>query len=139
MGSEAERKMDEDRLSDRQRADFSRKMRARYGALHQEAIMALRDLGDPGYATLADQVHDLQEQATADVLEDTHLSDVRRDLEEMHDIEQALARMHTATFGRCLVCGESIALARLKAYPTAKRCRSCQEVYERQQGAVPRL
>jgi RNA polymerase-binding transcription factor len=133
--------MNHEQLDERQRADLSHKMRVRYVTLQQEASAALRDTGDPQHAALADQVHDLQEQAFADVLEDVRLADVRRALEEMRDIEQALARMHAGTFGQCTDCGKSIALARLGAYPTAKRCLSCQEIYERRLGKTrpPRL
>lgn len=133
--------MTEERLDERQRAEFSRKMRGRHVTLQREAAAALRDTGDPQHAALAGQVHDLQEQALADVLDDVRLADVRRDLEEMHDIEQALARMHAGGFGQCIDCGVSIGFARLEAYPTAKRCLGCQESYERQRGEIrrPRL
>ena len=45
---------------------------------------------------------------------------------EIEDIEQALARLDTGTYGRCIACGHAIPTARLDALPTALRCAPCQ-------------
>ena len=49
---------------------------------------------------------------------------------ELGDIEAALERIDADTYGQCTDCGVSISLARLNAYPTAKRCIDCQSVAE---------
>ncbi len=49
---------------------------------------------------------------------------------ELGDIEAALERMGAGTYGQCTDCGVTIPSARLKAYPTAKRCIDCQTVAE---------
>jgi RNA polymerase-binding transcription factor DksA len=41
------------------------------------------------------------------------------------DIEAALARLESGTYGRCASCGEQIPPARLEAIPAAKVCVSC--------------
>ena len=125
--------MSSHKLDERQLAELSRIMRSRYAALQQQATAALRDVGDPQYAAQAEQVHDLEDESVADVLQDVRLADVQRSQVEMQDIEQALARMHTGSFGKCMDCGRTITIARLIAYPTAKRCRACQEDHERRQ------
>jgi RNA polymerase-binding transcription factor DksA len=42
------------------------------------------------------------------------------------DIENALGRMATGTYGTCLSCGLPIELARLYAVPQTAQCASCQ-------------
>ena len=55
---------------------------------------------------------------------------------ELRDIEAARARMLQGVYGRCLDCGADIPFARLRAYPTAKRCVSCQDVHEQRRGGT---
>ncbi|MCE2781546.1 TraR/DksA family transcriptional regulator [Limnohabitans sp.] len=49
---------------------------------------------------------------------------------ELGDIEAAMERVDAGTYGQCSDCGVAIALARLNAYPTAKRCMDCQTLAE---------
>lgn len=124
-------------IDDVQCLDLSRRLRARYAELGREVEAARRDITDPAYAGRADVVHDRQDEATSDVLEDVRVADLRRDEREMRDIEATLARMHEGRFGLCVDCGEPIAAGRLQAYPTAKRCRRCQEQREQRTAAPP--
>jgi RNA polymerase-binding transcription factor DksA len=41
------------------------------------------------------------------------------------DVDVALTRIERGTYGRCPRCGESIALARLEAVPSAPLCGAC--------------
>lgn len=41
------------------------------------------------------------------------------------EIEAALARVDTATFGKCELCGGRLDAARLEATPQARYCRDC--------------
>lgn len=50
---------------------------------------------------------------------------------ELADVDSALERIATGGFGVCIDCGTGVPVARLKAYPTAKRCVQCQTAYER--------
>ncbi len=43
------------------------------------------------------------------------------------EIELALARMRTGTYGRCLTCGTTLPLERLELVPHAALCMSCQQ------------
>jgi RNA polymerase-binding protein DksA len=43
------------------------------------------------------------------------------------EVESALQAMDEGVYGRCIVCGEDIALGRLQARPYARRCIVCQE------------
>jgi RNA polymerase-binding transcription factor DksA len=46
----------------------------------------------------------------------------------LQDIEGALGRLESGTYGRCSDCGVEIPAARLRAIPSAVRCRGCQEL-----------
>ncbi len=46
-------------------------------------------------------------------------------VEEMGQLQVALARIQQGTYGRCETCGEVIPAARLQAIPAADRCISC--------------
>jgi DnaK suppressor protein len=46
----------------------------------------------------------------------------------LQDIESALERLESGTYGRCSNCGAEIRAARLRAMPSAERCRDCQEL-----------
>jgi len=50
--------------------------------------------------------------------------------EELRDIEAARGRLAQGLYGTCVECGVAIPHARLRAFPTAKRCLSCQQRYE---------
>ncbi len=53
-----------------------------------------------------------------------------RDREMAARIEDALTRFDEGSYGICDECGEDIALARLKAQPTATLCVHCQSLQE---------
>ena len=80
---------------------------------------------------MAGQVRDLEDASVADLLVDTDLSLIDKHIGEIRDIEAALLRMRTGSYGICADCGEPVSPDRLRAYPTARRCRPCQQDYER--------
>ncbi len=43
-----------------------------------------------------------------------------------HTIFSARVRIRAGSYGRCIDCGGEIRVERLRVYPTAKRCVSCQ-------------
>ncbi len=43
----------------------------------------------------------------------------------LEEIDAARGRVHAGTYGRCEVCGEPIASARLEARPVARACVQC--------------
>ena len=53
-----------------------------------------------------------------------------RTAEEVHDIEEALARIHSGTYGACERCGRPIPIDRLRARPWVVRCAECQAATE---------
>lgn len=79
----------------------------------------LGGLGDSGDVAAASMIRDISE------------AEVIRDIGEMRDIAAAENRIAAGTYGLCTDCGAPIRYKRLDAYPTAKRCFSCQVVRER--------
>ena len=50
---------------------------------------------------------------------------VRSLRDTLRDVEQALGRMETGTYGLCERCGQPIADERLEALPAARLCMTC--------------
>lgn len=48
-----------------------------------------------------------------------------RDLQELRDIDEALARMKEGEFGRCSRCGGAIGRHRMRAIPETRYCLTC--------------
>jgi DnaK suppressor protein len=110
---------------------FERKLRSRLGTLREQIRTALLHSDAEAYGRLAGEVHDVEEEALADLFVDVNLADITREVEEVRDIDAALRRILVGTYGRCIGCGEPIDQARLDAYLTAKRCLECQRTYDR--------
>jgi RNA polymerase-binding transcription factor DksA len=104
------------------------------GALRTRIATELRASGRPEYGTLAGQVHDRGDEALADLLVDVFYAGVAHDLTEARDLDDALERVEAGKYGFCADCGLPIPESRLEAYPTTKRCRSCQEKHEQRAG-----
>jgi len=54
------------------------------------------------------------------------------EVQQLHHVEAALARMAEGAYGVCESCGEDIPFQRLKVMPTARYCVKCQAERERQ-------
>lgn len=113
------------------------RLEERHRALRKEIVAALEESAREDYAVLAGQVHDREDESLADLLVDVRNAGIDRHVVELRDIEAALMRIASSTYGVCTDCGAAIVPARLEAYPTAKRCRACQEKHERSRGARP--
>lgn len=89
------------------------------------------------YSELAGIAPDEGDAATADLLVDIDHALIGRQLEELNDIRAARERIRRHRYGVCIACGQPIGFDRLSAYPTAKRCMPCQNVYERTHAMAP--
>jgi DnaK suppressor protein len=117
------------KLLDRQRvlvAEVREKREQAAAEGNEDAIGAVGDAGDESVMRAATDL-DLQEAG--------------RDVQELNDIDAALRRMEDGSYGICDECGQEIGYPRLDAQPTALRCISDQEKYERTyaRGATPSL
>jgi RNA polymerase-binding transcription factor DksA len=103
----------------------------RHQVLREQIRQELLSSDEEHYIDLAGQVHDLEEESVADLLIDLGLAVIDMHINEIRDVEAALRRIDVGAFGVCIDCDDDIEFARLRAFPTAKRCLSCQENYER--------
>lgn len=92
-----------------------------------------RDEDEP-FRTLAGEVSDSADEAVADTLLDADHAAVGRDLGEMRAIDRTLERIDAGDYGRCIDCAEQIAHERLQVNPTADRCITCQDRFEKTHG-----
>jgi RNA polymerase-binding transcription factor DksA len=120
-----------DALTREQLAELEAKLRQRWDDLREIIRQELLESDDQRFIELAGQVHDLEEQSVADLLVDTGLAVIDLHIREVREIEQALMRIGSGSYGYCIECGVEIDFLRLKAYPTATRCVRCQEVFEK--------
>ena len=106
-------------------------MAKRRAALAAEVREDVARSRDESFAALAGQVTDSADKASADLLSDLDQAEVTRDLNELRELEDALARLDMGNYGRCSDCGADIGLERLHANPAALRCIGCQSVHEK--------
>jgi len=119
-------------LSQTQLADLVRQLEERHAALLEEVRAALESAENLQYIELVDRAPaDVGDQSVADALADLNLAIVDRHVRELRDIEAAKGRVGDRTYGMCIDCGDDIPEARLRAWPTAKRCHACQQQRER--------
>ena len=98
--------------------------------LQQEIHDELIKEGSGDAISLAGKVHDKQEESLSEMLTEINLAMLSQHQHELNNLERALMRMDDGEYGSCIDCDEPIAIARLKAYPTAVRCISCQAKHE---------
>lgn len=94
------------------------------------------------FTELAGMVHDAGDESFAELLRGINLTTRARELEELRDVEAALGRIKNGIYSTCVECSEAIPYERLDAYPTAKRCITCQSRRENRRGgrdATPSL
>jgi DnaK suppressor protein len=83
------------------------------------------------FASIAGEVPDVGDQATATALTDFDNEIARRHDEAIREIDAALLRLQDPEFGGCADCGGEIGFERLMAFPTATRCITCQSQHEK--------
>ena len=93
---------------------------------HADAAKAREEV----YSQTTGPVADTGDEAIADLISDVENAELSRDLQELREIESALARMAGGGYGTCIDCRAEIELGRLRSEPTASRCFACQSAYE---------
>lgn len=119
------------RLTAQQTQSLERHLLAQRSSVLNEAHEELTRATERSYEAIAGEVPDFGDQATAASLADYDNAIARRHVEVIREIDDALIRIRTRRFGRCVGCDSPIDYARLKAFPTARRCVTCQNVHER--------
>jgi len=121
-------------LSKEQRDLLSKRLTDRREALRAEVQAQLSNSEDPRVAGFADELAAAEDWVLADIIADTDIAMVTRDIQELAEVDAALARVADGSYGTCSHCGEPIGWSRLNAQPTAQRCIACQEAFEASRG-----
>ena len=115
-----------------QLAKLERELDVHCAALLEQVREALENSQNQQYVELIDRAPaDSGDQATGDALADLNLAIIDRHVREIRDIEAARLRVAEGSFGKCIDCSIDIGFERLRAYPTATRCFTCQQRYEK--------
>jgi len=117
-------------LSDRQVELFRKQLNDRRTVLRQVVDEEIIHHERENYEDILGRVRDTGDESLARSIADLNIRTLDRELEEMRDIDQALVRLRDGDYGTCADCGEPIQLARLSAYPTARRCLACQRHFD---------
>ena len=107
--------------------------------IHREALQAhlrgaQRTAKSEHYVDVAGSVHSLSDESFAELSTALSNASLGREADALREIEEALHRIGAHSYGYCVDCGQPIALERLRAYPTAKRCLPCQQRGEDRHG-----
>ncbi|MBI1345272.1 hypothetical protein GC163_03195 [bacterium] len=78
-----------------------------------------------------DGINDIGETASQVEQSELHSQLAALESRELAQIEQAIHKMHTGTYGYCDRCEKAIPIARLQALPFSSRCITCQRKSER--------
>lgn len=95
--------------------------------VHADAAKSREDV----FSETTGPVGDSGDEAAADLISDVENAELSRDLQELREIDAALARLSEGGYGTCADCGGGIDLDRLRREPAAVRCFDCQRVYEK--------
>ena len=120
-------------LSATQRATLEATLRARQRELRADVAAKLKTQDDPRLVGLRNRMEDTDDWAVADAMAAQDITLVSRDLAELANVEEALARLGDGSYGECVDCGNAIPFPRLAAYPAARRCVACQEAAEKRE------
>lgn len=92
--------------------------------LEQELARIANPTGTPGeYETRFEDIG--REEGDSETETEQYIDNiaVENTLEQkLQDVIEALGRIENGAYGKCVECGEEIAIERLKAYPSAKIC-----------------
>lgn len=124
-------------LTKEQIENFTQRIVARKNLLLDEVRQVLARTSNEHDADLIGGAGDSGDAAASSLLRDVAEAEVIRDVGEVRDIAAAEQRIATGQYGLCIDCGESIRYKRLDAYPTAKRCFTCQVRREKLQAPSP--
>ncbi len=124
-------------LAKEQITHFSQQLATRKTLLLDEIRQVLADSESERQIDLIGGVGDSGDVATAALLRGVTEAEVIRDVQEVRDIVAAEQRIAAGRYGLCIDCEQAIRYKRLDAYPTAKRCYTCQVSHEKQRASTP--
>lgn len=124
-------------IDQQQALNFKTRLRNRAEQLRHEVQQTRARSLDESPASISERARDSEDDSFADLIVDTNLAEMDRDVSELRMIDSALQRISAGTYGICVSCEQPIPTARLEAEPTAQRCIACQELYEKTHASTP--
>jgi DnaK suppressor protein len=118
-------------LTNTERSQIETLIAKRREALSIEIRQDVARSRNESFSALAGEVRDAGDEAVASLMADTDNAETTRDVHELRELNDAVTRLSDGTYGVCVSCSDDIPFARLKAYPGAVRCVTCQSVHER--------
>ena len=109
-------------------------LRQKIAQLRQQIAVELRSSGDTDGIGLANHIQEVDDQAVADLETALDIAGLERHFRDLRASIEALARLDTPEFGVCPDCSGAIALSRLEADPSVRRCVTCQSHTESLRG-----
>jgi DnaK suppressor protein len=91
-------------------------------------------LGNEARALDVESPHDVTDQSISSLERESLFEQGNQLWTTARRIDDALRRIRTCTFGRCVSCGDDIQMSRLEAIPWTQYCRRCQERLEQDEG-----
>lgn len=121
-------------LTDEQLAELKETLEGQRRQLRQDIRDELLRTDEEQYGELAGQVHDSGDESVADLLSDINTAVISQSIKALREVEAAQERIREGYYGRCEDCEVEIPYERLRAYPSARRCITDQERYEKLHG-----
>lgn len=119
-----------DELSKSQLALLENKLREQQASLRAEVQGERAESDNERDRRSAREVQDRGDEANTDQWREANAAMIDHHVDEISNIQAALSRVDSGTYGLCVDCGESIGFQRLQAYPSANRCLQCQSKVE---------
>ena len=118
-------------LTDDQLGQLKKKLLDRQRVLVNEVRDKREQAAAEGNEDAIGTVGDAGDESVMRMITDLDIQEAGRDVEELNDIEAALRRIEDGSYGDCDECGQEIGFPRLNVQPTATRCITDQEKYEK--------
>ena len=106
-------------------------LQARLDDVRGRLSAALATTPEASAEAIAGEVRDLGDESVAAERTEVRNALIGRDVGEIGELEAALQRLDTGSYGRCIECDLAIETNRLRALPAARRCGHCQAEFER--------
>lgn len=121
-------------LHPEERAELRSILVQRRAGLRAETRAEALSSGECDPTELLPDVRDAGDEALAIQISDFNIRVLEQEMRALRETDAALARIEEGTYGVCADCGGDIPVARLRAYPSARRCTPCQARRELQRG-----
>ena len=125
------------KLTATQLAEFRRHLLERERQLIGEMRAGRQRANRESFTQIAGEAGDAGDASVADMTTDGANAERERESDELRQVQAALERLDSGTYGFCMKCGEPIDPQRLKALPTARYDVLHEAERERREGQLP--